>query len=305
MSMRFYAKGKLLLTSEYVILHGAKALAVPLKQGQTLSCTKKNKKGVLGWKAFHDGEVWFETSIQLSNLSIIQSSSKEKALKLIKLLENCMELNPDFLDELNTWDIRTDLEFNPNYGFGSSSTLISLLSQWAKIDPMQLYFKVSNGSGYDLACASANSAILYQLSDGKPDINPVDFNPTFVDKLWLVYQGKKQHSEESVTNYLENFSASDFDISFFSNLTEELLKSQTIDEFGTLLFSHEKKISEIISLPSIGEIFSDFDGYAKSLGAWGGDFALLASDRDAAYIAEYLRRKMKDIYFPFKELVFS
>ncbi len=305
MSKRFYAKGKLLLTSEYLVLHGAKALAVPLKKGQSLICTTKKEKGVLGWKAFHAGEIWFEASIQVSNLTIIQTSSKEKALKLISLLENCIDLNPDFVIELNIWDIRTDLEFNPDFGFGSSSTLISLLAQWARIDPMQLYFKVSNGSGFDLACASANSAILYQLTDGKPSIYPIDFQPAFAEKLWLVYQGRKQQSEESVARFLKNFSAHNIDTSFFSNLTEEILKSQTIEEFGTLLITHEKAISEMISLPSIGGLFNDFDGYAKSLGAWGGDFALLASERDASYVEDYLRSKQIDIYFRYKELVIS
>jgi len=41
------------------------------------------------------------------------------------------------------------------------------------------------------------------------------------------------------------------------------------------------------------------------LGAWGGDFALLASKRDATYVIEYLRRKEIDIFFPYKELVIS
>ncbi|MEQ3661167.1 MAG: GHMP kinase, partial [Flavobacterium sp.] len=37
MKQTYYSNGKLLLTGEYVVLDGAKALAVPTKFGQSLS----------------------------------------------------------------------------------------------------------------------------------------------------------------------------------------------------------------------------------------------------------------------------
>ena len=41
--MKFYAKGKLLLTAEYAVLGGAKALGLPTKLGQSLDVTKTTK----------------------------------------------------------------------------------------------------------------------------------------------------------------------------------------------------------------------------------------------------------------------
>ena len=45
MSRSYYSHGKLLLTSEYAVLHGAKGLALPLKPGQSLTCTEKKEQG--------------------------------------------------------------------------------------------------------------------------------------------------------------------------------------------------------------------------------------------------------------------
>ena len=43
-SSSFFANGKLLLTSEYLVLDGAKAFAIPTKKGQSLhvEITEKN-----------------------------------------------------------------------------------------------------------------------------------------------------------------------------------------------------------------------------------------------------------------------
>ena len=46
----FRSHGKLLLTSEYVVLDGAKALALPTKFGQSLSILPNNK-GNISWQS--------------------------------------------------------------------------------------------------------------------------------------------------------------------------------------------------------------------------------------------------------------
>ena len=60
-------------------------------------------------------------------------------------------------------NITTKLTFPRAWGLGTSSTLISLIAQWAKCDPFELLFEAFGGSGYDIACATANSPISYQL----------------------------------------------------------------------------------------------------------------------------------------------
>ena len=43
------------------------------------------------------------------------------------------------------------MNFDKNWGLGSSSTLINNISSWAKINPYDLLWSISKGSGYDIA----------------------------------------------------------------------------------------------------------------------------------------------------------
>ena len=61
MKSNFYSKGKLLLTGEYLVLDGAKALALPTKKGQSL-LVEKNNSGLLSWTSFDcHKQVWYKT----------------------------------------------------------------------------------------------------------------------------------------------------------------------------------------------------------------------------------------------------
>ena len=55
----FYSRGKLLLSGEYLVLKGARALALPTKLGQTLSFEKKQSSQLI-WKSLDkNGLSWF------------------------------------------------------------------------------------------------------------------------------------------------------------------------------------------------------------------------------------------------------
>ena len=60
-----------------------------------------------------------------------------------------------------------DLKLKHNWNFlwigglGSSSTLIYCVAEWAEVNPLMLYFKIDDGSGYDVACAFADGPITY------------------------------------------------------------------------------------------------------------------------------------------------
>jgi len=304
MDDHFYAKGKLLLTSEFMILHGAKALAVPLKLGQSLQLTEKNRQGSLHWTATHGAVTWFETVISLDRMEVIDASSSSKAENLVFILEKILEIAPGFRDKLENFDVHTDLEFDPAYGFGSSSTLTSLLAQWAGIDAMQLHFHISKGSGYDVACAQANSALLYQVINEMPVIESVEFNPDCSGQLWLAYLGHKQDSAKSIAAFLEHYQPDPQDIDFFSGLTCEFLKAGEADEFGHLITRHENKLAGILNRPPVkDQFFADFRGYVKSLGAWGGDFVLLVTEWSAEELGQYLSAKGIDQWYSFNEIV--
>ena len=67
---------------------------------------------------------------------------------------------------------------------------------------------------------------------------------------------------------------------------------------------HEQVISSILRMPTLKEgLFSNLAGEAKSLGAWGGDFALLTWKGTRAGLKEYLATKQLDTFFSYKELI--
>ena len=49
--MNYYSNGKLLLTGEYLVLDGAKSLAIPTKFGQDLSVEKIKEPQII-WGSF-------------------------------------------------------------------------------------------------------------------------------------------------------------------------------------------------------------------------------------------------------------
>ena len=68
MEQSFYSNGKLLITGEYVVLDGAKALAVPTKFGQYLEVKPSEKKSIY-WKSFDsNNQIWFEDEIFWSEI---------------------------------------------------------------------------------------------------------------------------------------------------------------------------------------------------------------------------------------------
>lgn len=304
MDQQFYARGKILLSSEFMILHGSKALALPIRPGQILELHNKEKSALFRWTAHYDSEVWFQAIINLDNLQLISSSEDKKAEHLIFMLKKLIEIKPEFIKELFAADVITRLEFDPNFGFGSSSTLTSLLAQWARVDPMQFHFSISKGSGYDVACAQANSAILYELIDDMPVVQSVDFHPNFAENLYFVYLGKKQETSRSVAEFLSNYIPRKEDVDYFTGISCEFLKVDNLHDFGDLIIKHEQKLAQLLKMRTLKELhFPDLNGYVKSLGAWGGDFALLASDWEKKKLISYFHVKGINKWFSYNDLV--
>ncbi|MBW2936847.1 GHMP kinase [Aureisphaera sp. CAU 1614] len=277
----FYSNGKLLLTGEYVVLDGAKALAIPTKKGQSLKVDTSEKNGI-HWKSLDEkGTVWFEATFSLDT-SI--SEKEDKVLfQLIQILKEAQKLNPSFLAEEN-YKVTTILDFPRNWGLGTSSTLINNIAQWAEVDAFKLLQNSFGGSGYDIAAAQNSIPIIYQLKNGNPKVEPVKLNWDFTESLFFVHLNQKQDSKEGIAHYKkEKVSATV--ISEISFITEKLISCKTLKEFEALLNQHEELISLSIGLPTVKEqLFSDYPKAIKSLGAWGGDFVLAAGNqRDRSY----------------------
>jgi mevalonate kinase len=297
MTQTYHANGKLLLTGEYFILDGAVGLALPTKFGQSLSVEASAEKGIF-WKSIdHENKVWLEVQFSES-LEIISTSNNGIAETLQNILLKSQ------ISNLKS-QITTILDFPNDWGLGSSSTLISLLAQYANVDPYELLAKTFGGSGYDIACATANSAITYQLTTHDSRLTTaINFQPSFSNHLYFVHLNQKQNSREGIQHY-KNLTIDKTEyIEQISEITQKLIHANELDEFCYYLEVHENIVGNVLNLRKVKEIyFSDFPGTVKSLGAWGGDFILVASDESPEMITRYFQQKGFSTILSYKDMI--
>lgn len=275
-SRHYFSNGKLLLTGEYLVLNGALALSIPVNRGQTIEITLSKGCQVLEWSASVLGKPWFTAAFKGDQFMVEKTSDAETAITLGEFLRTAYEMNPLWLPETENLRIATNLDFPREWGLGSSSTLISNLAYMADIDLYEYYFRISRGSGYDVASARSQYPILYRLNEGQPEISEIDFKPSFSDSIYFVYSGKKQSSDESVIDFMSrNKPCADY-CDQITSLTKEMISVKELSDFKRIIREHETIMSEVLGVQPIKElIFWDFTGEIKSLGAWGGDFYLV------------------------------
>jgi mevalonate kinase len=291
-----------MLTGEYAVLDGALCVALPTKKGQKMT-VKANKGTDLVWKSFdHEGKLWFESDISLYDFSAVKTTDEAVSKKLQKYLKNTVRLNCEFLDKWNAFNVETHLEFPLDWGLGSSSTLISLLGQWADINPLELYFKAENGSGYDVACASAKSPIEYISSDVEVSYTPIDFKPSYHDKIHFIHTGHKKNSEEAIKEYIESVKDKKGLVKTITELSENIQEASDLKTFEAILAEHENVIAKHTGFSKVKDShFADFDGVIKSLGSWGGDFILATGEKDSVH--NYFNKKGLSTILSYKEMV--
>ena len=277
--MKFKSNGKLLITSEYLVMKGAMALAIPAKLDQELNVISTNSDFV-NWKSFNkDNQIWYEEKFFLDKGALIYHGEKNKMSDLIVRLFDYIHKfnNPEkSIGNEFIWKIN----FNINWGLGSSSTLINNLSKWAKVNPYKLLFSVFNGSGYDIACCDKSNPIIFQKKDDYLSVSDTTFNPNFLNNLFLIFLNKKQDTQKSVQNFLETDQSHSEGINQINEIVHEIENVKDITTFESLIERHEKIIANILQMPTIqNEKFPDYNnGVIKSLGSWGGDFVLATGD---------------------------
>ena len=268
--------GKLLLSGEYAVLDGAVALAVPVRFGQSLTVHRSNNAG-LAWKSIDEkGKMWFFTRLSLPDLDTVYGTTDEATARTLqRLLQACRKQKPDFLADEIGLEVETRLDFPRKWGLGTSSTLIAALGRWSDTDAYQLLFETLGGSGYDIACAYAESPIMYQLDEGEPIVEPINWSPSFADRLYFVYLGKKQDSREGILRYRDLAKGKTELVESLSAIGMHMTHASDLETFGALLLEHECLVAQALELPMAKDLyFSDYPGEIKSLGAWGGDFVL-------------------------------
>jgi len=304
----YFSHGKLLITGEYAVLDGAKALALPTKYGQHLHFNPQPGTNCLLWESFTDkGQLWFSASWELNSMKVNVGKGLPETDVLTSILTSMISekgLPASFLEG----KIETRLDFPREWGLGTSSTLIALLSKWTQINPYYLLEKSFGGSGYDIAAAGAMGPITYRKikeNNEKPEVIIAPFNPSFFNKIYFLYSGKKKNSREGISTYRSK-SLNPAYISEISQLTEKILTVERFSDFCALIKKHEEITGlQLDLIPVQKEYFSDFQGVVKSLGAWGGDFLMILTELPQSDIVSYFKNKGFSTLFTYKELIFS
>lgn len=301
-ALNYSASAKLLLFGEYLVLRGASALVIPLRFRQNLS-VKSGITDHISWYSYENGNLWFNASFN-PDFSIIETSDSQKAGIVQKLLLFIRKQNPGL--KIEGKEFRFDIDFNRHFGLGTSSTLCSLLSQWAHIDPYLLQKQVFGGSGFDIAAATAGEPFIYQIQFQKNSvkrvIKSVSIHKNIADKLLFAYTGKKQNSIKEVISFnkLEVPASS---IEKMNSLVIRAAGCSNLEEFEDVINKSEEMLSVILGKnPVKNSQFPDYPFSVKSLGAWGGDF-VMATFRDQSTAIDYFRSKKMNPVFVYPEVV--
>lgn len=266
----------------------------------------KNSRGSdLIWECKDkEGATWFKSHISLYDFSAINTTDQDVSDKLKKILKNAVRLNSEFLSKWNGFKVETQLEFPLNWGLGSSATLFSLISSWADINPLMLYFKVDNGSGCDVACADAGQPIIYFANDDEISYTPIEYKPSFSKKLYFVHLNQKQDSSLGIKTYLKAVKDRKTLVKTISGITDQMSEAKDLKTFSGLMDKHEDVIAHHTGFEKVkDQHFSDFWGSVKSLGAWGGDFVLATSNKSKEETKAYFDGKGYSTVLSYDEMI--
>ena len=297
--MNFFANGKLLLTGEYAVLRGACALALPTKFGQHLT-VEENNSNFINWKSLdHENKVWFENDFDINTFE--HDNPTKISLKLKEIFNEISIQNSKIFNKSSGQKFITKLDFNKNFGLGSSSTLISIMCQWSGVDPYVIQKKVFGGSGYDIACSTASKPIIYNLKkDGSQNVREIDLSRLISKNLYFVYLNSKQNTRDSI-KALNLSLIDDILINKVNDLTSQIAKTNSLEEFKTMISAHEDVIGRLIAKKPVKEIlFNDYNGAIKSLGAWGGDFIVACGDENTP---DYFLKKGYQTCYKYEHLI--
>lgn len=304
----FKSNGKLMLTGEYLVLRGAAALALPLKLQQSIEVvtTEANGHPTLAWHAFTPTKPWLKALFELPELDVIFSSAPGSMSKLQMILLTLKQLNKTIFDGTRSYKVITRLDFEPEWGLGTSSTLITNLARWANVDPYTLLNFSIGGSGYDIAAATAVSPFLYKIGQQlKPTVQTINFKPVFASNLYFVYRGNKKDSAGGIAAFNQRNENRDLtkEVAAVDAITAEAATTQDFERFCALMDAHETILSALLQTAALKDYYPTFKGSLKSLGAWGGDFMMAMTDQGMEYVREYFSLSTEGIVFCYNDIV--
>ena len=300
--MNLRANAKLLLSGEYLVLAGAEALAIPLKFGQELTVSEGETEKIT-WVSKGPSGIWFSASF--SALGEVYAATNPKSAQFVSnLIAATNTILPNFFQRFLGKTVTVTADFDLNWGLGSSSSLIALMAQLARIDPLALHWKVSRGSGYDVVTAMSNTPIFYKLIDGTATYSSVKLSSAFQESVYFAYLGKKEDSAAGVERFLSSTKQLAVSIANeISAITRKMAVAESANQLCRLMDRHEAILSEVLGVMPIKQLrFSDFEGSVKSLGAWGGDFAMFCSSVPSNQVYSYIAAKGLTPVFGFNDI---
>jgi hypothetical protein len=243
-----------------------------------MSIRSQSGEWCLEWVAIdQESKEWFSCGFQLPEWSILHSSNPSVSEVLRNVLREASALNPAFLQDQVKTEVETRLGFDPDWGLGSSSTMICNIAKWAECDAFRLSDKAFGGSGADIAVGMLGSELLYHRP---PAWDSFVYRCGFEDELFFIYLGRKQNSREEIKK-LDEKSVEQWQIDRVSAISRELAVCRSVSVFRDLLDEHEQILASVLGRSRVKELhFNDFNGSVKSLGAWGGDFVLACGKGD-------------------------
>lgn len=287
-----------MISAEYAVLDGARTWAIPTKYGQSLQANPSPGSG-LKWRSYDvNGKVWFE-GLWDNDGSLIDHTNAEVAETLHRILTYC-----DSKDKhpFEGWNVTTEMDFPNGWGLGSSSSLVAVIAKWLDVDPFAIFDECLSGSGYDVAVAHANRGTLYKLKEGGREILHTDYVPPFAEHLYFAYSGNKQNSASEVVKYSQIDQLKRLEIvPEINTLTKTLHTTPELNAFQSAVRRHDEIIGMILERPTMNQNWPDLKGAAKHLGAWGGDFFLLATDSEDDLA--YLKKHGIETIIPWKEML--
>jgi hypothetical protein len=306
-SISFKGNGKLLLTGEYFVLDGVPALAVPTKQGQafTVRPSPTDTPFDLHWRAYDiGGNLWLQEAFNQADWARPQVRGEDARARICQLLASGEKLHPGCTAGIRGLEVTTRLTFDRKWGLGTSSTLVAAVARWLEVNPYELLELTFGGSGYDLACAIARGPILYERNGSQPRVTPLDWHPEWVKNTHFVYRNQKQNSREGILAY-RTAPIADGVKAEIGDLTRALLDPSLHPRAAAqILHRHEQVVSETLEIPTVQEeLFPDFPGQLKSLGAWGGDFIWAVSEESGEKVREYFNGRGFETVIEYEKMI--
>ncbi|NPA46105.1 MAG: hypothetical protein GXO24_02705 [Chlorobi bacterium] len=290
--------GKLLITGEYAVLHGARALAVPVKFKQHLYVQPHLESHIKWESILPDGSVWMEATYT-RDLKHQTSGRKTSESRLIQnILSVIHRMQPHLFRR--GYSLRSVLEFSPEWGMGTSSSLVANLAKWTQVNPFDLLDQTFGGSGYDVAVATGGKHLLFEYRDGRRRWCFTEWKPRFRKHIYFVHLNRKQNTAKVLKKY-RNLRFRPEQIERITAISEEIVHCHSRKRFRELIDEHESLIGKVLQRKPVREtLFPDFEGSIKSLGAWGGDMIMAVGDGDTP---AYFRDKGYPVIFSYKDLI--